>query len=149
MTISLTAPVREKRVASPTPNVPKWTPPLDPDDLRHVLERITAWSPLDVEAIFDDLDTTIGNQPPSEATTPALVERLRTHLTRLSAIAVADPKFPPTDEVTQLIERGRPMQDARLPADRQQAVGMARRMAVVASDLVEELIEARYIKDVA
>ncbi|MFE7330318.1 DUF6415 family natural product biosynthesis protein [Streptomyces sp. NPDC057565] len=149
MTISLTAPVREKRVVSPTPNVPKWTPPLDPDDLRHVLKRITAWSPLDVEAIFDDLDTTIGNQPPSEAATPALVERLRTHLTRLSAIAVADPKFPPTDEMTQLIERGRPMQDARLPANHQQAVGMARRMAFVTSDLAEKLIAARYIKDVA
>ncbi|MFG2631810.1 DUF6415 family natural product biosynthesis protein [Streptomyces sp. NPDC048473] len=148
MTISLTAPVLEKRVVSPTPNVPKWTPPLDQDDLKHVLARITAWSPLDVQAIFDDLDTTIGNQPPPKATTPALVERLRSYLKRLSAIAVADPKFPPTDEMTVFIERGRPMQDARLPADHQQAVGMARRMAFVTSDLVEKLIEARYIKDV-
>ncbi|MFJ7489648.1 DUF6415 family natural product biosynthesis protein [Streptomyces sp. NPDC097727] len=148
MTISLTAPVRDRRVASPRA-VPKWTPPLDEDGLRHVLERITAWSPLDVEAIFDDLDTTIGNQPPPEATIPALVERLCSHLKRLSAIAVADHTFPPTDEMAQLIERGRLMQDARLPADHQQAVGMARRMAFVTSDLVEELIEARYIKDVA
>ncbi|MFE7358057.1 hypothetical protein ACFU8Q_34250, partial [Streptomyces sp. NPDC057543] len=67
--------------------------------MRHVLARITAWSPLDVEAIFDDLDMTIGNQPPPEATIPALVERLRSHLKRLSAIAVADPSFPPTDEM--------------------------------------------------
>ncbi|WP_406379776.1 DUF6415 family natural product biosynthesis protein [Streptomyces sp. NBC_01618] len=149
MTISLTAPGLEKRVASPTPNVPKWTPPLDPDGLRQVLKRITAWSPLDVEAIYDDLDTTIGNQPPSKAAIPALVERLRSHLTRLSTIAVADPKFPPTDEMAQLIERGRSIQDARLPADHKQAVGMARRLAFVTSDLVEKLIEARYIKDVA
>ncbi|MEU0836043.1 DUF6415 family natural product biosynthesis protein [Streptomyces sp. NPDC005969] len=147
MTISPTAPVRDKRVVSPNASVPKWTPPLDEDGLRRVLERITAWSPLDVEAIFDDLDTTIGNQPPPEAATPALVERLRTHLTKLSAIAVADTKFAPTDEMTQLIERGRPLQDAHLPADHQQAVGMARRIAFVASDLVEELIKARYIKD--
>ncbi|MFG2563342.1 DUF6415 family natural product biosynthesis protein [Streptomyces sp. NPDC048496] len=149
MTIFLTAPVRDKRVASRKANVPKWTPPLDEDGLRHVLKRITAWSPLDVEEIFDDLDTTIGIQPPPEAATPALVERLRTHLTRLSAIAVADPNFPPTDEMTHLIEQGRPMQDARLPADHQQAVGMARRIAFVTSDLVEKLIEARYIKEVA
>ncbi|MFF2331797.1 MULTISPECIES: DUF6415 family natural product biosynthesis protein [unclassified Streptomyces] len=135
MTISLAIPV------------PKWTPPLDQDGLRHVLKRITAWSPLDVEAIFDDLDTTIGNQPPLKAATPALVERLRRHLNRLSAIAVADPTFPPTDEMTQLIERGRRMQDAPLPADHQQAVGMARRMAFVTSDLVEKLIEGRHIKD--
>ncbi|MFC9624424.1 DUF6415 family natural product biosynthesis protein [Streptomyces sp. NPDC056930] len=144
----LTAPVLEKRVVSPMPNVPKWTPPLDPDDLKHVLKRVAAWTPLDVEAIFDDLDTTIGNQPPPEAATPALVERLRTHLTRLSTIAEADAKFPPTDEIAQLIARGRSMQDARLPADHQQAVGMARCMAFVTSDLVEKLIEGRYIKDV-
>ncbi|MFJ8852391.1 DUF6415 family natural product biosynthesis protein [Streptomyces sp. NPDC102437] len=148
MTVSLTAPVLEKRVVRPMANVPKWRPPLDPDDLRHVLKRVAAWTPLDVDAVFDDLDTTIGNQPPPEAATPALVERLRTHLAKLSTIAEADTKYPPTDEMAQLIERGRSMQDACLPDDHQQAVGLARRLAFVISDLVEELIEARYIKDV-
>ncbi|MFE7404497.1 DUF6415 family natural product biosynthesis protein [Streptomyces sp. NPDC057557] len=148
MTISLTAPVLDKRVVHPMANVPKWTPPLDPDALRHVLKRVAAWTPLDIEAIFDDLDTTIGNQPPPEAAIPVLVERLRSYLKRLSTIAVADTKFPPTDEMAQLIERGRSMQDARLPDDHQEAVGMARCMAFVTSDLVEKLIEGRYIKDV-
>ncbi|MFI9040886.1 DUF6415 family natural product biosynthesis protein [Streptomyces sp. NPDC053726] len=124
-----------------------WTPPLDADGLKYVLERITAWKPLDVGAIFDDLDTAIGNQSPPVATTVPLVERLRGHLASLSDIAVADPKFPPTDVMVQLIERGRPMRKEHIRADRKQTIGLARRLAFVLSDLVEELIEARYIKD--
>ncbi|MCX4538631.1 DUF6415 family natural product biosynthesis protein [Streptomyces sp. NPDC002596] len=76
----------------------------------------------------------------------APVERLRGHLARLSDIAVADPKFPPTDGMVQLIERGRPMRRERMPADQQQTIGLARRLAFTLSDLVEELIEARYIR---
>ncbi|MGW3690551.1 hypothetical protein [Streptomyces sp. NPDC005125] len=38
------------------------------------------------------------------------------------------------------------MRNERTPADHPQAVGLARRLAFVISDLVEELIEARYIK---
>ncbi|MFG2408776.1 DUF6415 family natural product biosynthesis protein [Streptomyces brevispora] len=142
------SPAPEHRVVFPDSHVPKWRPPLDESGLRHVLERITAWSPLDVEAIFDDLDTAIGAQPPPEADTPALIERLRGHLKRLRAIAVADTRFRSTAELTLLVERGRRMQTERLPGDHQQAVGMARRLAFLTSDLVEKLIEDRYIKDV-
>ncbi|MCP9945992.1 DUF6415 family natural product biosynthesis protein [Streptomyces somaliensis] len=111
-----------------------------------VLERIKNWKPLDVEAVFDDLDTVIGNQPPPIATTDALINRLRSHLKQLSDITVADEKFPPTAEMVQLVERGRSLRDERTPADHQRAVGLARRLAFVISDLIEELIEARYIK---
>lgn len=86
----------------------EWTPPLDADGLRIVLARITAWKPLDIEAIFDDLDTAIGNQPPPVNTTAALVERLRAHLKQLSNIAVADERYPPTTEMVRLVERGAP-----------------------------------------
>ncbi|MFE1768222.1 DUF6415 family natural product biosynthesis protein [Streptomyces angustmyceticus] len=127
-------------------HVPAWTPPLDAEELRSVLARVTTWKPLDVKAIFDDLDTAIGNQTPSVATIADLVERLRGYLKQLSDIAVADPTCPPTKEMVRHIERGRPMRDERLPADRRQAVGLARRLAFVTSDLVEELIEAGYIK---
>ncbi|EDY43074.2 MULTISPECIES: DUF6415 family natural product biosynthesis protein [unclassified Streptomyces] len=147
--MSLTALVPENDVVPPPanePGVPKWTPPLDAGSLKLVLERITAWKPLDVEAIFDDLDMTIGNQPPPVAATGALIERLRDHLKRLSDIAVADKQFAPTVEMARLVELGRPMRDERTPADHQKAVGFARRLAFVTSDLVDELIEARYIK---
>lgn len=127
-------------------DVPAWEPPLDEDGLRFVLARIAAWRPLIVEAIFDDLDTAIGNQPPPVATTEALVERLRGHLKQLSDIAVADERYPPTAEIVGFVERGLPIRSERTPANHQQAVGLARRLAFVTSDLVEELIEARYIK---
>lgn len=131
---------------APERRVEEWTPPIDADGLRIVLARITAWKPLDIEAIFDDLDTAIGNQPPPVNTTAALVERLRAHLKQLSDIAVADQRYPPTTEMVRLVERGLPMRDERTPADHPQAVGLARRLAFVISDLVEELIEARHIK---
>ncbi|RSN14820.1 hypothetical protein DMH25_07720 [Streptomyces sp. WAC 01325] len=131
---------------APERQVEEWTPALDADGLRNVLERFKAWKPLDVERIFDDLDTAIGNQPPPVATTGALVERLRSHLKHLSDIAVADDRYPPTEEMLRLVELGRPLREERTPVDHQKAVGLARRLAFVTSDLVEELIEARYIK---
>ncbi|MFE9952943.1 DUF6415 family natural product biosynthesis protein [Streptomyces sp. NPDC005531] len=131
---------------APERRAEEWTPPLDADGLRIVLARITAWKPLDIEAIFDDLDTAIGNQPPPVAATAALVERLRGHLKQLSDIAVADERYPLTTEMVRLVERGLPMLDERTPADHPQAVGLARRLAFMISDLGEELIEARHIK---
>ncbi|MEU2980226.1 DUF6415 family natural product biosynthesis protein [Streptomyces hirsutus] len=131
---------------APLRRVEQWTPPLDADCLRNVLERVRAWRPLDVEEVFDDLDAAIGNQPPPAATTAELIARLRGHLKHLSDIAVADVSFPPTAEMSRLVERGRPLREEPLPADRQRAVGLARRLAFVTADLVEELIEARYLK---
>ncbi|MEV8047244.1 DUF6415 family natural product biosynthesis protein [Streptomyces griseoluteus] len=124
----------------------EWTPPLDADGLRLVLERFRVWQPLDIEDVFDDLDAAIGNQPPPGATTAALVDRLRNHLKQLSNITAADNGFPPTAEMTRLVQRGLPLREEGTPAAYRQAVGLARRLAFVTADLVEELIEARYIK---
>ncbi|WDO07165.1 DUF6415 family natural product biosynthesis protein [Streptomyces murinus] len=124
----------------------EWAPPLDADGLRLVLERFRAWKPLDVEDIFDDLDAAIGSHSPSVATTAALVDRLRSHLKQLSDITVADDSFPPTAEMARLVARARALRNECTPTAHQQAVGLARRLAFVTADLVEELIEARYIK---
>ncbi|ARF73774.1 hypothetical protein B7C62_17000 [Kitasatospora albolonga] len=148
--MSLTVLVPENDVVPPPPDAPrratKWTPPLDAEGLWSVLERIKNWKPLDLEKVFDDLDTAIGNQPPPIATTGDLIDRLCGHLKQLSDIAVADKQYPPSAEMVQLVERGLPLREKCVPADYQQAVGLARRLAFVTSDLVEELIEARYIK---
>ncbi|MFE3473853.1 DUF6415 family natural product biosynthesis protein [Streptomyces bacillaris] len=149
--MSLTALVPENDVVPPSPDAPRraaqWTPPLDAEGLWSVLERIKNWKPLDVEEVFDDLDTAIGNHPPPVATTGALVDRLRGHLKQLSDIAVADEQYPPTTEMVQLVARGAPLRQERTPTDYRKAVSLARRLAFVTSDLVEELIEARYIKE--
>ncbi|MGW8597657.1 DUF6415 family natural product biosynthesis protein [Streptomyces sp. NPDC055893] len=142
--------VPENDVVSPPadePNAPRWMPPLDADGLRSVLERIKGWKPFDVEEVFDDLDTAIGNHPPAVAATDTLIDRLCGHVKQLSDIAVADEKYPPTTEMVRLVERGRPLREERTPADHRQAVGLARRLAFVTADLVEALIEARYIKE--
>ncbi|MGW7090072.1 DUF6415 family natural product biosynthesis protein [Streptomyces sp. NPDC054871] len=140
MNAAVTAPKAPRR------DVPQWDPPLPSDKLRFVLERITAWTPLDVEAIFDDLDAAIGDQAPLPAATAALVERLRGHLKRLSDIAVAHSTNPVPAEMEALVERGRTIRDEPLLADHRQAVGLARRLGFVVADLVEALIEARCIK---
>ncbi|MGW9287662.1 DUF6415 family natural product biosynthesis protein [Streptomyces albidoflavus] len=148
--MSLTALVPETDVVPPSADefrTPQWAPPLDTEGLRSVLERMKDWKPFDVEEVFDDLDTAIGDQPPPVATTGALVDRLRGHLKQLSDIAFADERYSPTVEMARLVSRGVPLRKEPAPVDYRQAVGLARRLAFVASDLVEELIEARYIKE--
>lgn len=132
---------------APERPVEAWTPPLDAEGLRTILALVKEWKPLDVEEIFDDLDAAIGNQTPPATTTAALVERLRSHLKQLSDIAVADKRYPPTADMVQLAARGLALRGEHTPAAHQQAVGLARRLAFVTSDLVEELIEARYIRE--
>ncbi|MET8538304.1 hypothetical protein ABZV67_43075 [Streptomyces sp. NPDC005065] len=58
----------------------------------------------------------------------------------------ADERYPPTAKMVQLVERGLPMRREHMPADQQQVAGLARRLAFTLSDLVGELIEARYIR---
>ncbi|WP_190086301.1 DUF6415 family natural product biosynthesis protein [Streptomyces longisporoflavus] len=128
-------------------DVPRWTPPLRSDELRFVLDKITAWTPLDVAMIFDDLDTAIGDRPPPAATTAALAERLRVHLKRLGDIAVADPNHPPAKKKGRLIEQARLLRDQTLPTGHQETVGLTRRLAFVVADLAEVLIETGCIKD--
>jgi hypothetical protein len=50
--------------------------------------------------------------------------------------------------MTRLVERGVPLLEEPTPAGYRQAVGLARRLAFVTADLIEELIEARYIKGI-
>lgn len=148
--MSLTVLVPENDVVPSPADEPRtrpWIPPLDAEGLRSVLERLRNWNPFDVEKVFDDLDTAIGDQTPPAAVTDILVDRLRDHLKQLSAIAVADQQYPPTAEMLQLVARGVPLRVGRAPADHRQAVGLARRLAFVTSDLVDELIESRYIKE--
>lgn len=106
------------------PVAARWTPPLDADGLMRLLEAVKAWTPLDVEAIFTDLDTAIGyiveagtseGTAAPEAPTVELVDRLCGHLIRLSDIAGADRKDPPTKVMVVLIERGQSVREEHAP----------------------------------
>lgn len=109
--MSLTVLVPENDVVPPPADEPRtlqWIPPLDAEGLRFVLERMKDWKPFDVEEVFDDLDTAIGDRSPPVATTGALVDRLRGHLKQLSDIALADEQYPPTVEMVRLVPAGSP-----------------------------------------
>ncbi|WP_327249872.1 DUF6415 family natural product biosynthesis protein [Streptomyces sp. NBC_01320] len=129
------------------PAEPQWTPPLDADALVRLLDRVRAWDPLVVEAVFDDLDMAQGDQTPGADEVDELAERLRSTLKQLSAIAVADPKFPADTATLQLIDRGRSLRDEQMPRGYRPALGLARRLSWVTSDLIERLIATRQIKD--
>ncbi|MFE7675575.1 hypothetical protein ACFU5N_25610 [Streptomyces albidoflavus] len=96
--MSLTVLVPENDVVPPSADesrTPQWTPPLEAEGLRFVLERMKDWQPFDMEEVFDDLDTAIGDQSPPVATTGALVDRLRGRLKQLSDIALGDEQYRP------------------------------------------------------
>ncbi|WP_409055062.1 DUF6415 family natural product biosynthesis protein [Streptomyces sp. SYP-A7185] len=109
----------------------QWMPALSVDRLRDIRDALVAWTPLDLEPIFDDLDATIGNQPPPAATVGTLVKRLRGRLKRLCDIAAAGPK------PSHLIGQGRLVRGEFLPADHQQAIGLARRLAFAVGKVIE------------
>lgn len=126
---------------------PQWTPPLNADALARLLGRMRAWEPLVVEAAFDDLEMAHGDQAPGADEVDALAQRLRSTVKQVSAIAVADPKFPADSATLELIDRGRRLRYEQMPRDYQSTLGLARRLSWVTSDLIERLISARQIKD--
>ncbi|MFI7317144.1 DUF6415 family natural product biosynthesis protein [Streptomyces venezuelae] len=101
---------------------------------------------MDLEAVYDDLNETLGDQPPAAEGLLGLVERLRGHVRMLSEVAVADPRYPPPALVTAAIARGRLLLDESFSAG-EPCVGLARRLAFVTSDLAEGLLDAHCIKD--
>ncbi|MFD9220012.1 DUF6415 family natural product biosynthesis protein [Streptomyces sp. NPDC060064] len=122
-------------------------PPLEGDALRAVVAKLRAWDPLVVDAIFDDLDRVLGDQTPPADQIDELSECLRGTLMQLVNIAVADPKFPPTEGMLREIARACGLRSEELPGDYWPAVGHLRRLATVTSDLLELMLIAQYIKD--
>lgn len=127
--------------------VAAWTPPLTTDQLRAVLDRVRAWTPLSLSAIFDDLDQVLGEQRPADDALDDLGDRLRGALMQLGCIAVADPAHRPDADTLALVERARALRDEEMTGGYGANLGLARRMAWTASELIERLIDGRHIKD--
>jgi hypothetical protein len=66
---------------------------------------------------------------------------------QLGNIAVADPRFPPGDELLQLVERARSLRAEEMPGDYWKALGLTRRLAWITTDLIELLIATQHIRD--
>lgn len=127
--------------------IPRWTPPLAPNQLRGVLSKMSRWQPIDLDAVYDDLDQVLGEQRPTATALDAVSDRLRDALQHLSNIAVADPVFSPSPATAALVQRGNELRGEEKPSEYQQALGLSRRIALTTSDLIDRLIEERHIKD--
>jgi uncharacterized protein DUF6415 len=122
-------------------------PLLEADALAVVVAKLRAWEPLVVDAVFDDLDRVLGDQTPPADQIDELGECLRGTLMQLGNIAVADPRFPPGDELLQLVERARSLRAEEMPGDYWKALGLTRRLAWITTDLIELLIATQHIRD--
>jgi hypothetical protein len=127
--------------------VATWKPPLTAEQLQDVVAKMRAWTPLSLSAIFDDLDQVLGEQRPSADDLDELGDRLRGALMQLGCIAVADPVHPPDAETLVLVEQARALRDEEMTGGYRTELGLARRMAWTASDLIERLISGQHIKD--
>ncbi|UXY33015.1 DUF6415 family natural product biosynthesis protein [Streptomyces sp. HUAS TT20] len=105
------------------------------------------WRPIDLNAIFDDLDQLLGEQMPAAADLGAVSDRLRDTLRQLSNIACTDPVFRPGPEIAALVQRGEELRAQEPPGDYRQALGLSRRIALTTSDLIDRLLEERQLKD--
>ncbi|MGW1496961.1 DUF6415 family natural product biosynthesis protein [Streptomyces sp. NPDC002402] len=115
--------------------------------LATVLAKLRAWDPLEADAVFDDLDRVLGDQTPPADQVDELGERLRGALMQLGNISVADPRFPPGDDLLQLVERARSLWTEEMPGDYWKALGLTRRLAWITAELIELLIATRHIRD--
>ncbi|MFC8428542.1 DUF6415 family natural product biosynthesis protein [Streptomyces sp. NPDC057253] len=126
--------------------IPQWSPPMEPHQLGSMLSKMAHWKPLDLDAIYEDLDQVLGEQQPAAGILDAVSDRLRDALERLSVIAEADPVFRPSPETAAIIARGRLLRDESVGVYRQ-ALGLARRRAFATSDLIDHLVAEKQIKD--
>ncbi|MFF3327066.1 DUF6415 family natural product biosynthesis protein [Streptomyces sp. NPDC002889] len=134
--------------ASPQRHVSKWEPPLSAAVPAKVAAKARAWQPLNLTAVFDNLDEVLGEQRPAVDDVDEPCERLRGNLMQLCNIAVADPQFPPSTEVLCLVEQARSLRNEEMPGDYWRGLGLPRRLAWTTTELVERLIATRQIKDV-
>jgi hypothetical protein len=145
---TLTAPPSSGTGGPGRPMPAEWAePPLEADALAAVVAKLRAWDPLVVDAVFDDLDRVLGDQTPPADQIDELGECLRGTLMQLGNIAVADPRFPPGDELLQLVERARSLRAEEMPGDYRKALGLTRRLAWMTTDLIELMIATQHIRD--
>ncbi|MEK8144014.1 DUF6415 family natural product biosynthesis protein [Streptomyces sp. M10(2022)] len=122
-----------------------WLPPLDPTELRRVLQKMRAWEPFDADALLDDVGTALDDVPPGEEYQEELAERLRGHLMRLVDIAIGGDADVKDATALTLIEHAREVRSKDMPGDPHRAVGHLRRMAWTVNELLERLLATRQL----
>ncbi|MFF9221853.1 DUF6415 family natural product biosynthesis protein [Streptomyces viridosporus] len=142
----MTAPGTVQRFPRP---VPRWRPPLPKGDLEALRDKLQAWQPFDGDAVLDDAAAALDDVPPATGAAEAIAERLRGHLARLVTIAAAAEEDRRDAATAQLIEQARTLSAEDAPGDRWQAIGHLRRLGWTAGELLDRLVAARCLREVA
>ena len=130
-------------------HAPRWEPPLTAAELEGVLAKVRAWQPLNLQAVYDDLDRVLGEHTPTAGEIADLRARLRSSLAQLVSIALAGPQDRLSPAIWQLVAHGRALSDRthQAPAGYGQALGLLRRTAWATADLIEHLTAAQHISN--
>jgi hypothetical protein len=139
-----------------------WTPPLDATQLRNVLDRLSRWTPLDLEQVFDDLNRA-QCLAEGDRDLPEVVGRLRSTLTNLVNICRSSDSWQVSPELLlvaaragQVLEGGAEPPLAVQGHRRSSRVRRgatpslardARRVAWLTGELLELASAARLVKD--
>lgn len=129
--------------------LPKWTPPLNADELHFLLVKVRRWQPFDGEAVLDDISAVLDECMPSEERVSPLTMRLRGHLSRLVEIAVASEADPADRIISQLVAQARTLPPTALPDDYTAAVEQLRRTGWIVNELFERLTTLGCLKEAA
>lgn len=131
--------------------VPAWRSPLDARELREVLACLKRhWQPVELPPVFDDLDLALAEVAPTpDEIRGGLMDRLRGSLADLIKVVDADDEHAPDPPgVEALVVRGRLLLAEPVPVGRGPLLGLLRRVAWTVSDLLDHMIEHRYLLDI-
>ncbi|MEU9779152.1 DUF6415 family natural product biosynthesis protein [Streptomyces sp. NPDC047968] len=128
------------------PQVRPWEPPLDAETLAGALDRLRSWTPLDGDALLDDVATALDDVPPDEAEAGRITGRLQDQLTQLLNIAAAGSGLQDR-YVAALVQRARELFQ-QWPAGESLAHVSLRQVAWVAGELFDRLAAHHELKAV-
>ncbi|WP_372350904.1 DUF6415 family natural product biosynthesis protein [Streptomyces sp. KL116D] len=123
-----------------------WSPPPDAGYLAHVLARMIAWEPLDMDVLLDDVADALDEVPVAAKDVPPLADRLVAHLNRLGAIAIAAKIDEHDEDVARTISHGARLRAVALPDEPDLAHGHLRRIGWAVSELADQLVKMRCLK---
>ncbi|MFD3815140.1 DUF6415 family natural product biosynthesis protein [Streptomyces rubiginosohelvolus] len=144
MTVAMAAPVPAYPLSSLIPE--KHVPQHSQEFYAEVVARLRLWTPLPVGQIIATLEQVLESpDPPPAAELVYLHWVMRSWHERLSSIATADRRFPPSTGVLRLVKAGRAVGDEPI-GDGTQALGPVRRLASTLSDLLDEMANTQGLR---
>ncbi|MGI5262366.1 hypothetical protein [Streptomyces angustmyceticus] len=119
-----------------------------PDDsslLARVLNAFARWTPLDVEALLDDVADALDSMPPAPNERRDLLQRLHAHLEQLERIAFAHGAYEGEPSVALLVAQSQILRAAG-PISSDTTQGDLRQAGNVVSGLVDHLVASSLMK---